>query len=57
MSEQFFRFVKRDQVSAYKVLGWQTVSVRRVVHHDDYSVMMEWIGVGEPVEPKKERRQ
>lgn len=41
MTETLVRFVKREQVADFIAAGWRVVPVRRVVHHDAYSVMME----------------
>ena len=51
MTVQTLRYVPYSRVAAYEALGWVRVPVRRAVHHDAYSVLLEWAGEGEPREP------
>lgn len=48
MTEAVLHFVRPHEVAAYERLGWTVVPDRR---HSAYSVLMQWMGQGEPVKP------
>lgn len=52
--ETHLRYVSYAEIEAYEALGWRQVPVRRAVHHDAYSRLMEITCEGDPVEPTKE---
>jgi hypothetical protein len=49
MTERIFRFVPHRLRDAYEALGW--VASDLGPPHCFYSVLCEWMGDGEPVEP------
>lgn len=52
MTDRVFRFVPNEQVSDWSALGWADYpEALKDTHHGVYSTLMEWVGVGEPVEP------
>ena len=48
------RYVIHARVQAYEALGWRVVDTMTGTNHGHYSVIMQWIGAGAPVEPEKE---
>ena len=49
----WLKYVPHEDVAAFEALGWLRVAVSHFVHHDAYSVIMEWGGKGEPPVPAK----
>jgi hypothetical protein len=49
------RYVPIERVAAYESLGW-TIAPGPALHapHGLYSIIMDWAGVGPPVEPADE---
>jgi hypothetical protein len=47
------RYVPIADIPAYLALGWDWNDRETPLHspHGNYSVLMTWIGAGEPVEP------
>lgn len=48
---QIFRYVPFHLVRAYEALGWQVTTILLGTPHGEYSVALQWLGNGEPVEP------
>ena len=44
----FFKYVKRADVPRYLEAGWIMAQIGVPCHHDAYSVILEWTGIGEP---------
>ncbi len=49
MTERIFRYVVHSKRAAYEACGWLISELGPP--HCDYSVLAEWVGDGEPVEP------
>lgn len=50
MKERIFRYVLHSRRMAYEAAGW-IFSADLGLPHGFYSVLMEWAGAGDPVEP------
>ena len=48
MPDRWFRYVAKAHVAEYEAAGWRVVPLAGVSHHDVYSVIMEWMGQGDP---------
>ena len=49
---RWFRYVPFRYVEAYKAVGWTYDGSIMHAPHGFYSVLMEWRGVGDPLNPK-----
>ena len=53
MTIKIFKYVDHEHVEKYEALGWRAVNSLQGTVHGLYSTLMEWIGPGDPTEPKK----
>lgn len=54
-ADRIFRYVQFDRIPAYLAAGWDWEPAEPPA--SAYSVIMEWLGPGEPVEPSGEGRE
>ena len=47
----WLQYVTHDRVEAYRALGWKIESTLDGSAHSNYSVLMKWVGEGEPPKP------
>ena len=46
----FHHYIPRDQIKEWEALGWKVKELGR--YHDQFSVLGEWGGKGEPIKPR-----
>src|SRR5450759_5225418 len=51
MSERVFKIVRHEEVESFARLGWTALDALQGTHHGTWSTLMEWTGLGEPVQP------
>ena len=51
MTEQYVQFVRLHDEEAFHALGWRVSNRMERDYHGQYSVIMQWEGVGEPRSP------
>lgn len=44
----YFRYVNHDQVEAFLKKGWVVADTMEGTPHGFYSILMKWMGEGEP---------
>lgn len=49
----YFRYVPYERVPAYDAIGWRALDGLAGTAHGEFSVLCEWRGEGEPVEPRE----
>jgi hypothetical protein len=45
----WYKYVPNADVHEWQVEGWEVCEVMPAPHHDAYSVVMKWVGEGEPL--------
>ena len=46
--DQWFRFILLDEIAIWEARGWKVVSDLHGTPHARWSVLMQWMGEGEP---------